>query len=276
MAFAEIKSDLSYWQKQSATSPLYADLAWNLPEQKTGHVAVIGGNINNFVTPIRVSETLANLFPIETVSTILPDAIEKQLPPLPNLIFTPSTTSGSFAKSAKLRDATSSVNASLIIGDLSRNAETAIAIADTITAEDSSDDAHHLLVIARDSVDLLAPEATRWLNRPNTIVIASILQLQKLLRSIYYPRMILLSQSLIAAIETLHKFTLTYPVTLLTFHQDVIIVAKDGQIVTTKITDTDYSPISLWSGELAAKITGLNLYNPHHPLEATTAAITYH
>ena len=101
-------------------------------------------------------------------------------------------------------------------------------------------------------------------------------QLQKLFRAVYYPRMILLSQPLVPTIETLHKFTLTYPVTLLTFHQDNIIVAQSGEVSTTHLVDTGYSPISLWSGQLAARITALGLYNPKQSFAATTAAILMH
>lgn len=272
MAFAQINSDLSYWHKQ--TQPLFDDLVWNIPEQKTGQVAIIGGNSQNFSTVIRISEFMTQTFPIKTLTTVLPDALRGKLPPLPNLDFLPSTESGSFAKSRQLELAVSSPNASLIIGDLSRNSATAVAISNAIASSDA--DTPNLLVLARDSVDLLTTEAERWLNRSNTIAIASLVQLQKVFRAIYYPRMILLSQPLVPIIETLHKFTLTYPVTLLTFHQDNIIVAHGGEISTTHLVGTEYSPISLWSGQLASRVTALNLYNPKQSFAATTAAILLH
>ena len=131
------------------------------------------------------------------------------------------------------------------------------------------------LVITRDSVDLLAPEAGRWLTRENTFVVASMIQLQKIFRAVYYPRMILLSQPLIPVLETLHKFTLTYPVTIVTFQEGNLIVAHRGQVTTTSLASTTYSPLTLWSGQLATKILALNLYNPNKPLEATTAALLY-
>ncbi len=275
MAFANISSDLSYWHKQS--QPLFDNLLWNIPEQKTGHIAVVGGNSQNFSTVVRISEFFNQTFPIKTLSTILPDALRGKLPPLPNVDFLPSTESGSFAKSRQLELAVSNPDATLLIGDLSRNSATAVALADAIDNSVLKDESSpNLLVLARDSVDLLASEAGRWLSRPNTIIIASMAQLQKLFRAVYYPRMILLSQPLIPAIETLHKFTLTYPVTLLTFHQDNIIVSHGGEISTTHLVDTDYSPIALWSGQLAARITALNLYNPKQNFAATTAAILYH
>lgn len=269
MNFAKINSDLSYWHKQ--TTPLYSDLIWNLPERKTGNVALIGGNLNNFSSIIRLAEFMQQALPFQTLTTILPDALRGKLPALPNLDFGISTSSGSFAKSALLQSAFATQDAILLAGDLSKNSETAIALSSMIKP-----DTTNLIVLTRDAVDLLAPEATNWLTRPQIFVVASMLQLQKLLRAIYYPRMLLLSQPLLPVLETLHKFTLTYPATLLTFHQNNIIVASQGEISTTALADTEYSPIGLWSGQLAARVLALNLYNPHQNFAATTAAVLYH
>lgn len=272
--FALINSDLSYWQKQS--QPLFPNLAWNIPERKSGNIAIVGGNAQSFATVIRIAEFLEQKFPFAHVNALLPDVLRGKLPPLANVNLFPSTNSGSFAKSYQLQAAVQSADATLIIGDLSRNAATAIALADAIsyqTSSTSDSSSTPPLVIARDSVDLLTNEANRWLSRPNTFIVASMAQLQKLFRAVYYPRMILLSQPLLPILETLHKFTLSYPVTILTFHQENLIVAHAGQITTTHLVDTDYSPISLWSGQLAARVMAFNFYNPHHPLEATTAAI---
>lgn len=292
MNFAVLNSDLSYWQKQ--TKPLFPDLTWNIPEQKTGNLAIIGGNSQTFSTVIRISEYASKNFPLASVKTYLPDALRGKLPTITNLEFLPSTESGSFAKSFQLNAHVAHADATLLIGDLSKNSATAIALADAISetpdsgpqnsanssktipnSEGINPNSSKPLVITRDSVDLLAPEAGRWLTRTNTFVVASMAQLQKLLRAVYYPRMLLLSQPLIPVLETLHKFTLTYPVTLVTFQTENIIVASGGNVTTTKLIDTTYSPLTLWSGQLATKILALNLYNPGKPLEATTAALLY-
>lgn len=270
MAFAAISSDLSYWQKQS--KPLFDDLIWNIPEQKTGNITVIGGNSQNFSAIVRISEFLNNNFPFKSVSTILPDVLRSQLPPLGNLYFAPSTNSGSLAKSGELNRFFETANFTLIAGDLSKNSATAIAITDAV-ARTLNKDTIHPLLLTRDTVDLLAPTAGQILAHPQLFLVASMVQLQKVFRAIYYPKMILLSQPLISVIETLHKFTLTYPTTILTFHQDNVIVASHGKVTSTHIVDTEYSPISLWSGQLAARIAALNLFNPNKSLEATTAAV---
>lgn len=279
MKFAVLDSDLSYWQKQ--TKPLFSDLAWNIPTQKTGHALIVGGNSQGFSTVIRTSEFIAKHCPFAHVTTLLPDALRGKLPPFSNVELLPSTTSGSFAKSLQLENYFMHSDATLVIGDLSKNSATADAIANAVLSAYHPDEPatnppnSAPIVITRDAVDLLMNEMSRTLTRPNTFLVASMLQLQKLFRTIYYPRMIMLSQPLLPAIETLHKFTLTYPVTLLTFHQDNLIVSHDGHVSTTPIANTDYSPISLWSGPLAARVLAMNTFNPHKPFEATTAALLY-
>lgn len=265
--FAPINSNLSYWQKQ--TKPLFADLAWNIPEQKTGSVAVVGGNSQSFSNIVRTAEFLSRTFPIKQVTTVLTDTLRNKLPVVENINFVKSTTSGSLAKSPELENYIYNSDATLIAGDLSKNAETAIAFAQVLPQST------HPLILTRDSIDALSPAATQLLNHPQLFLVGSMLQLQKVFRSVYYPRMILLSQPLLPVLETLHKFTLSYPATLVTLHQDNIIVAHAGQISTTHLSDTDYTPLSIWSGQLAAQITALNLFNPHKPFEATTAALLY-
>lgn len=265
--FAPINNDLSYWQKQ--TRPLFNDLTWNIPEQKTGSIVVVGGNSQSFSSVIRTAEYLNQHFPIKHVSTLLPEALRSKLPNSENLNFAAATTSGTFAKSYLLEQTISDSNFTILAGDLSRNAETTIAITDAVQKTTVP------LLITRDSVDLLAPSAAQILNRPNLFIFGSLAQIQKIFRAIYYPRMIMLSQPLVPIIETLHKFTLTYPVTLITFHQEQIIVANNGNISTTPLKDTSYSPIMLWSGQLAAKIAALNLFNPNQPFAASTAALLY-
>lgn len=267
MAFAPINDNLSYWQKQN--QPLFSDLSWNIPERKTGRVSIVGGNSQNLTTVIQISEYLGQNFPFESIKIFLPDAVRNKLPPLPSLNFCRSTSSGSFDKSPVLNSAFE--EATLLIGDLSKNAVTAIAIHEAIQQSSES----KTLFITRDAVDLLTPEIANLLLRPRTFIMASILQLQKICRTIYYPKMILLSQPLIPIIETLHKFSLTYPATIITFHEGSIIIATQGKVTSTHLVDTSYSPITLWSGQLAANIFAMNFYNPDHPLEASTAAILY-
>lgn len=268
--FAKLNADLNYWRKQS-TKPLFADLFWNIPEQKTGIITVVGGNSQNFSTTIRTAEYLNRTFPLKQVITVLPDSLKSKLPSIEHVEFTSSTSSGSFAKSADLEKYFDNGNFTLVAGDLSHNAETTIALTDAVKSSVAP------ILLTRDSIDLIAPTAGQIIEHPDLFLVASMAQLQKIFRALYYPRMVLLSQPLVPTIETLHKFTLTYTnVTLLTFHQEHLIVASHGDVSTTRLSDTDFTPLSLWSGQLAARLAALSLYNPHQPFEAATSAILYH
>ena len=105
------------------------------------------------------------------------------------------------------------------------------------------------------------------------IIFASMAQLQKLFRAVYYPKVLLLSQSLVQVAEALHKFTLSYPISIITFHSGQILVAKNGNVNVVPLEKSGYSPITIWNGELAAKIVALNLYNPDNFLVTTTTAL---
>ena len=123
-------------------------------------------------------------------------------------------------------------------------------------------------------MDLVAENgAERLLMNENLIFFASVPQLIKLLRAVYYPKMLLQSQSLIQVAEVLHKFTLSYPVRIVTLHNEQVLVAENGIVKAVALSATGYSPITIWGGELAAKIVAMNLYNPNSFIKATVTSL---
>ena len=247
----------------------YEDLIWNIPEQKTGTVAVIGGNSQSFATIAKVSEHLTSRFPLKTIRTVLPDKLKSKLPPLPDLFFMPSTDSGSFAKSDQLIETASDSGFTILLGDFSKNSATAIAITELIKRTDNP------ITITRDAVDLICSDANDFIERENVCYVATLSQLQKLFRAVYYPKVLLLSMPITQLAEALHKFTLSYPTTIVTFHVGQIVVAAKGQVISVPITNTNYSQLTIWQGQLASNIATLNFYNPNQPLESTVAALFY-
>lgn len=258
-----------YWTKNPDLRSIKDDLSWNFPEQRQGRLAIVGGNASSFSTEVRIAEYLNRSFPfLETVKNLFPDALKSKLPPLPTLGFLPSTDSGSFADSPELRRSLDGSDFGLILGDLSKNSVTAIAIAEMIkTTPDLP------LLLTRDATDLLLAEAENFITRDNLTLVLSMASLQKLLRALYYPRPILLSQPIFPVIETLHKFTLTYPVAILTFHEGKIICAESGKIATVDLEKTHYSPLTLWSGQLAASIAVFQMFNKNKKLDSLLASV---
>ena len=244
------------------------DLGWNIPEKKIGTVNVFGGNVQNFRAEMKVTEYLSGKYPIESLNLVLPDALKSKLPDLPNFKFLSSTDSGSFSNAEEITTVFNSADFNLSLGDLSRNSETSKAVASAYESAEKP------LIITRDAVDLLAENITeKTLMNDSLIIFASIPQLIKLLRSVYYPKMLLLSQSLIQVSEVLHKFTLSYPVAIITLHNEQILVAQNGEVKAIPISLSNYSPMMIWQGEFISKVLAFNLYNPNNFIKATISAI---
>ena len=246
----------------------YEDLLWNIPERKQGSVNVIGGSKQSFRAEVKTAEFLSSRYPIESVNTVLPDSLKGKLPEVPGLKFLESTESGSFANGEELTEIINSADYNIMMGDLSKNAITGRAVASA--CENSAKP----LLITRDSVDILAEnDPGLTLMNDNVVFLASVAQLQKLLRAVYYPKMLLMSQSLVQVVEVLHKFTLSYPVSIITLHNGQILVAKNGMVKAVAMETSGYSAILMWQGEMAGKIAALNLFNPDQWIEATVCAV---
>ena len=258
--------NLDYWIKTDKA--IDENIFWNIPEQRTGTVQIIGGNSNNFSTEIRQTEFL-NSLNLKEVRLLLPDSLRTKIPPVPGVNFAPSTESGSFDKSNELKFAINDADVTLFSGDFSKNSATSVALTSAIKESTKP------IVLVRDSIDAISDSAEEFIEKGNITLVASMSQLQKLFRSLMYPKMILLSSPLMPIVETLHKFTLSYPVTILTFHQDKVIVANGGKVITTSIEKTEYSPIGLFVGNLASKITALQTWNPGKPLDSTQSSLFY-
>ena len=135
----------------------YADLKWNIPEQKQGSVNIIGGNAGSFRTEVKIAEFITEKYPIEKVRLVLPETLRDKLPSLPNLEFLPATESGSFAESDELVTAANGADYNLLLGDLTKNAVTGRAIAS------ACENSEKPLLITRDAVDVLAENMTNLL-----------------------------------------------------------------------------------------------------------------
>ena len=257
---------MDYFEK--ITKQPKEDFSWNIPERKQGAINIIGGSTGNFNNEIKIAEYISEKYPVQDVKVILPSSLKNKLPPLPNFAFMPATETGSFAESQELCDVLNVADYNLVLGDLSRNVITGKALSQACRKTE------RMTLITKDAVELLAEhEPERWLMNENLILLASMPQLQKLLRAIYYPKMLLLSQSLVQVAEVLHKFTLSYPVAIVSLHNEQILLADNGVVKAVPLEKSGYSPIMLWNGELAGKILSMNLYNPNRFIEATCAAI---
>lgn len=256
-----------YWKQQQPTKPLFPDIEWSKPEQKTsrGRLGIIGGNKLGFAGVAESYSTALNTGAGE-VRVLLPDCLRKSIPAsMTDVIFAPCNPSGSLSRDA-LPDLTALgtwASCLLLAGDAGRNSETAIAYSDLIRNYTGQ------LVITRDAVDLVKNDSEALVNRPNTTLIVSFAQLQKIFQAVYYPKMLTFSMQLLQLVEALHKFTVTYPVTIAVLHRDTLIVAHDGQVVTTKWE----TPLAIWRGITAARAATYLMWTPSQPLQAIATSL---
>ena len=258
--------NFDYWQKQTADDPLYPDLEWSKPEQRSlsGRLGIVGGNKLGFAGVAEAYSTALKTGAGE-VRVLLPDVLKKTIPAaMTDAHFAATNPSGSLSKDARidLLALGSWSNQILLIGDAGRSSETAILYEEFLL------DYKGPLTVTRDAIDLIKNSSRTLVERPDTLLIASFAQLQKLFQAVYYPKVLTFSMQLTNLVEALHKFTITYPITIAVLHRDTFIVASDGQVVTTPWED----PMLIWRGAVASKAATYWLWNPSKPLAATAAA----
>lgn len=256
----------SFWQKQLSTKPLFPDVEWNRPEQRSqaGKLAIIGGNKLGFMA-VSDAYAAANKLGAGQVRAILPDVLKKAVPAsVTDAVFIPSNASGGFSREAipQLISAANWADSVLLVGDTGRNSETAMACERLLESHDGH------LVITRDAVELLKPAASQIVSREKTTLVLSFAQLQKLFQAVYYPKILSFSMQLMQLADALHKFTITYPVTIVTFHHNQLVVAHSGQVISQEFDE----PMHIWRGLTATYAASYLLWSPTQPLEAISTS----
>ncbi len=257
-----------YWQKQTLSTPLFPDVEWNKPEQRSmaGRLGIVGGNKLGFAGAAE-SYSIAMSAGVGEVRVLLPDVLRKTIPAqITEAVFAPTNPSGGLTRDALPDMAALGAWATgiLLIGDAGRNSETAILYEDFVQNYQGQ------LTITRDSIDLLKNSTSQLVDRPNTLIVASFAQVQTIFKSIYYPKILTFSMQLQQLVEALHKFTITYPVTIATFHQNQLVIAHDGEVTSTPWEN----PMAIWRGSVATQAAVYWLWNPKKPLHAVTASLT--
>lgn len=258
--------DASYWQKQTTSKPLYPDVEWNKPEQRSraGKLAIVGGNKLSFIA-VATAYSEATSVGAGQVRVVLPDALKPVIPPtILDTVFTASTPSGGMSKEdyGTVLAATEWADHTLCIGDAGRNSETAMVYEQLLSSSKP-------LTVTRDAVDLLRNTPQQLVQRPDTTLVLSFAQLQKLFQGLYYPKMLSFSMQLNLLVDILHKFTISYPVMVVTYHQNQLLIAKDGNVITQEFDE----PMKIWRGTVATTIATYLLWSPSKPLESASSAI---
>ena len=260
--------NLDYWHRQSIKKLFNVDLL--PPEQRrfAGKVLIIGGNKAAFFAVASGLEA-AKRFGAGEVRALLPDVLRNQVPSTPEIYFAESEKSGGFGRAAlaeMLRLAEWS-DAVILIGDSGKNAETSVVFTEFM------DKCQKPIFVTRDAIEAVTPSAMDWAMRDyETGLLLTLPQLQKMLRTMYYPKVITLSMPTNQLVETLHKFTLSYSLSVATYHNGLIVIAQNGEVVTQEISETGWTPISLWTGVLLTQAVVARIWNTETPFYKVLAA----
>lgn len=236
-----------YWKKQSKKEPLYPEVEWERPERKdlAGKLLIIGGSLGSF-SGVAEAYNIAKDCGIGDVKVLVPESLRKITKDLPDITYAHANTSGSFSvKSLENMLYTSQwADGVLLSGEYGRNSETSIALSNLIKSYSG------LVVLTKDSVELLNSEIIYLSKRPNSVIVCSYSQLQRLAKELNDQTPFLYSDDLVHVVSHLHEFTSNYTLGIVTKHGDYLIASHGGEVVTTERTDLD----ELWCLQKASEI----------------------
>lgn len=259
---------LEYWHKQEPGRLLFPELEWSRPENRqfAGKLLIVGGNLYGFAAPAE-GYSLAVKEGIGTARVLLPSAIQKVVGPfIENGEFAPSTPSGSFSQRAltELLDWCRWADGVLYAGDLGRNSETAILIESFLRKCELP------AVLTKDAVDYVISSPLSALERPNTTLVLSFSQLQRLGIASKFASPVTFSMDLLRLVDWLHDFTAHFAPNIIVRHLNILFVAVNGEVSTTKLPDD--AP-RVWRLNAAARAAVWWIQNPSKTFEALTTAV---
>lgn len=256
-----------YWLKQKKDAPLFPDILWSRPESKqaSGKLLIVGGNIHGFID-VGLSYQAAVNAGAGTVRVLLPDALRKIVgASLENCEFAPTTPSGSFARIAlnELLINASWADCVLLAGEFGRNSETAIMLESFVQKYSGP------LVVTRDALDYFFGHPELILNRPDTCIVGTTAQLQKLATGSHFTKAITTSLDLIRLVDILHDFQVLHKAHLITHQLGTTLVAAENKVSTTLVGDNE----EIWRVPTAAAAAVFWMQNLQKPFEALTSSL---
>jgi NAD(P)H-hydrate repair Nnr-like enzyme with NAD(P)H-hydrate dehydratase domain len=258
---------MDYWAKQPIDKPLYPDIIWARPETKhgAGKLLIIGGSAHGFAAA-QEAYASADIGGAGHIRLILPDALKRTVGILGPYDYAPSTPrSGSFARDAlnEFLIGAAWADSVLLAGDLGRNSETAILLEKFVQKYSGP------LTITKDAVDYFYNQPELVSNRSETLLVLSLGQLQKFATALKFETPFMLSMGMLLLVQALHDFTIRYKVIIITKELNNIIVAKGGEVSSTRLQQDK----EVWRVSTAAKASVFWMQNSSRPFEAITTAL---
>lgn len=256
----------SYWQQQGK-QPLFPNLIWSRPENKlqAGKLLIIGGTGQSFAGTAE-AYVAAEQAGIGTARVMLPIRLQRTVATLfPAAEFVPCTPSGSIGMSAlaELLDVSNWADGVLVAGDTGHNSETTQLLEAFLTKYRGK------LTLCGDAIDIFSTNPLAVLDRSDTTLVVSFVQLQKLAVAARHHEAFTSDMGLLPLIEKLFDFKKLHPAHLLIPYEETVAVAVDSRISTTQIAEQSWT-------QLAAYVATWWLQNPTKPYEALTTSLYGH
>jgi hypothetical protein len=259
----------TYWHKQTPDQPLYPDLLWSRPQHRSaaGKLLIVGGNAHGFAAAAEAFAE-ATKAGIGTARVLLPDSLQKTVGRVFEVgEYAPSTLSGSFNQRAlaELLAMSQWADATLLAGDFGHNSETAILLEKFIATYSGQ------LTLTKDATDYFVLSPKQLLARPDTLLVLSFAQLQKLAANAGFIPALTFNMDFLHLIDALHDFTKQHQASISVKHLETIFMAVNGQVSTTKLAED----LQIWRVTTAARASVWWLQNPTQAFKAlTTSSLT--
>lgn len=241
--------------------PAFPDLSWSKPENKryAGKLLIIGGNMND-IARISEASSVAYKEGAGSVRILIPSSLQKFVGISEDVFYAAGNPSGGFAKEAlgewlQLADWADMV---LLPGELGRNSETAIVLESFVKKYEGP------LTITRDAIDQLQ-NASALLDRPQTTLVLSFAQLQKLLA--HHGVTVSLSMPLQAILSECHQELPARAANIVSLVHDACIVISGKQASTTSLRE------KAWRLITASRASVWTMHFPTQQFEALTSAV---
>lgn len=258
--------DRDFWKRQT-NQPLFENILWSRPENKAsaGRLLIVGGNSHALAAPAQ-AYTQALKTGVGECRVVMPEAVKKLVGHvLPDCEFAAATPSGSFAKKALVDLLTYAAwsDTTLIAGDLGRNSETAILLEDFVKKSPTP------LVVTRDAADYFMRLPQPVLDRPQTTLVVSLAQLQKMAMHSSFPKALTYDMDFLPMVDWLHDFSTAHQAKFILKHNQTIFVAAQGQVSSTKLGQD----MPIWRLQTAVPAAVFWLQNPQKAFEALTTGV---
>ena len=255
-----------YWQKQDPDAPLFPDILWEKPERRdlAGKLLIVGCS-DGGIHDVAQSFAAAKEAGIGEARALVPESLKSITKHIEGIDFLPATNTGNFSHSAsdQLIFMAGQMGGVLLPGNIGRNSETAMLLADLLRSYSGK------LSITKDAVDALYGEADKLIKRPDTLLVVSFAQLQRLAKEVKSEIVFRSDLDFLIFIERLHAFSLQHPAMIITKHHNQMLFACNGQVITTERKDLN----ELWCVDVASRAIVYWLQHPNLPTQAISTSL---